>query len=53
MIEQKMDKCPRCDEPVYCIVKQINKPTMYFHARNNQKDLVHEDLTIDMENDNG
>lgn len=46
--------CPRCDEPVVRIIQEIGKPTQYIHARNNQSDLVHEDLTTDIKvEDNG
>lgn len=45
---QQMDQCPRCDEPVYCIVKQIGQPTKYFHSRNNQEDVIHEDLSANI-----
>lgn len=44
----EMLKCPRCDEKVIRVIQQVGKPTQYFHRRNNQEDLMHEDLTADM-----
>jgi hypothetical protein len=51
--QQSLPGCPRCDEPVIMVIMQVDKPTKYVHARNNQEDLIHEDLTIEMGKDNG
>lgn len=45
---QTLPECPRCDAPVIRVIMQRDKPTMYFHERNNQADLIHYDLTTDL-----
>lgn len=45
--DQSMPTCPRCDEKVVMVVQQLGQPTMYVHRRNNQEDLIHEDLTAE------
>ncbi len=51
---QSLPACPRCDEPVTRVIFQLGEPTKYFHSRNNQSDLIHEDLTTDIKvEDNG
>lgn len=40
--------CPRCGEQAVRVIQEVDKPTKFFHSRNNQEDLVHEDLTADI-----
>lgn len=47
--DQHMPNCPRCGEPPVRVIMEVDKPTKYVHARNNQEDLIHEDLSADVE----
>lgn len=47
--DQQLPSCPRCDEDVIRVIMEVDKPTKYVHGRNNQEDLIHEDLITDLE----